>query len=178
MAYLYVGNCTLQKQIVCYRLDFDKHGNLDAEDKFRGHKQEEILPGRQIQLGGDLHKAQIISIIDQLEKNGMKRHDAVSKTTPFTVPYIYREDTPIPADAINRQRLINNGIHEKQGSERRQAAAVGVNKAVLDAASIAQPEFTTVEFEQLNQTDLGESRIEEGVKVTTAVDGRRGPKKR
>lgn len=178
MAYLYVGNCTLQKQIVCYRLDFDKHGNHDAEDKFRGHHQEEILPGRQIQLGGDLHKAQIISIIDQLEKNGMKRFDEVSKTTPHTVPYIYSEGAPIPPEAINRQRLINNGIHTKQGAERREAAAVGVNKAVLDAASIAQPEYTSVEFEQLSQTDLGEDRIEEGIKVTTAVDGRRGPKKR
>jgi hypothetical protein len=155
----------MQDQSVCYRLDFDKQGNFDPEDKYRSYRQEKILSGYQIPIGGDLHKAQLTSIIDQLKVNGMCKFDEVSKTKSFTVPYIYREDAEVPNEAIRRQRDINNGVHTKQGSDRRKAAAVGVSQAVLDASSIIAPKGVSIEFEQTKQSDMGERRIEEGVKV-------------
>lgn len=169
MAKLWIANCTLQDHIVCYRLDFDRHGNHDEADKFRAPHQEKILSGQQVPLGGDLHKAQVVSIIDQLEQYGLCKFDEVSRNKPFVVPYIYREEVMVPAEAVRRQRDINNGLHTKAGSERRKAAAVGVSKAVLEAATLIAPRETSVEFEQTQQSDLGEKRIEEGMKIPSAA---------
>jgi hypothetical protein len=165
MARLWIANCTMQDQTVCYRLDFDKNGNYDEQDKFRSYKQEKLPTKMQISIGGDLHKAQMISIIDQLTKNGLTKFDEVSRSKPFTVPYIYREDQRVPDEAVRRQRDINNGVYEKQGAQRRANAAVGVNKAVLDAANLIAPKLTEVEFEQVAQSEMGEKRIEEGYRV-------------
>jgi len=175
---LYVANCTLQDQIVCYRLDFDKNGQLDEADRFRSHRQEKIPSGGVVAIGGDLHRAQAISIIDQLSKVGLTKHDEVSRNKPFVVPYIYREDQPPTREAIRRQRDINNGVYAKQGTARRQAAAVGVSQAVLDAASLIAPKQTSVEFEQVAQSDLGEKRIEEGVIVRPDGKGAKPGQKR
>lgn len=178
MAKLWIGNCTMQDQIVCYRLDFNKEGQFDLEDKHRGYRQEKILSGYQIALGGDLNKAQITSIIDQLKLNGMCKFDEVSRSKRFVVPYIYREDAMVPTEAIRRQKDINNGVQTLDGKNRRQAAAVGVSQAVLDAASLVAPNNTRVEFEQTSQSDFGEKRIEEGVHVDLSAKGPGGSKKK
>lgn len=175
MAKIWIGNCTMQDQVVCYRLDFDKDGNYDPEDKFRSYRQEKVRSGYQIALGGDLNKEQITSIIDQLKTYGLCKFDEVSKSKTFVVPYIYREDAQVPNEAIRRQRDINNGVHQKDGTSRRQAAAVGVSQAVLDAATLTAPRAATVEFEQTTQSDLGEHRIEEGIKVDMSQN-QKGPK--
>ena len=165
MPKLFIANCTKQAQNVYYRFDFDKEGNHDDADKFRAPRMEPIPSGEQRAIGGELHKAQLISIVDQLGHYGLCRFDEVSKTKDFTVPFIYSEDLPIPAAAIRRQYDINQGVLVVQGGKRRAAAAIAVNKTVVEHASISQPKLTSVEFEQQNQSEAGESRIEEGFNV-------------
>ena len=64
---LYIANPTQQKQVIAYRIDYDAAGNLkDTNRRFQPATQQEIQPGRQIQLGGDMHKNQIEDIISTL----------------------------------------------------------------------------------------------------------------
>lgn len=172
---LYIANVSRQTHVVCYRLDYDKTGALlDTNRRFQPARQQDIPPGRQVQIGGDLHEAQLNQIVEQLEPYGLIHADDVGRHRNVPTPYIYSRDRPVPAEAMRKVQGANSEILIEQGKERRAKAAVASNEIVQQAVShqfaqvgIEEPpaDRTTVTFEQLEQSDQGEKRVEEGYKV-------------
>ena len=176
---LYVANTTKQNQELFYRLDFTQQGQ--PEIKFRPANKVVIPPGKQMPVGGHkrLHVMQIESIVQQLAKHGLI---GVIDVQQFYAKarYVFNVDKPVPAAIIDRLMNQNDGILIVEGAHRRKQAAVVVNDQVT---KMVQAEFeqrgipkaaeqdVDVEFEQLEQSEMGESRIEEGIKVRGDAPG-------
>lgn len=181
---LYVANPTDQSQLICYRIDFDADGKQkDTNRRFQPARQQEIKPGTQAQLGGDMHKAQIDDIVGQLRVYGMVYVSEVGKVGATKIPYIYNVDAHVPADVMRRVQFHNKGVMTEDGRDRRARAAVATNELVqhtvqnqfLEQGIPTQPADTTlVSFEQEEQTEHGEKKIEEGYEVVP--EGKRGPR--
>ena len=101
---LYIANPTKQTQVVCYRLDYGNDGALkDTNRQFQPARQQEIPPGRQVQLGSDLHIKQIEDIVDQLKVYGLVgvvdvprlRAADFDNLRAGIVPYVFNIDAPI-----------------------------------------------------------------------------------
>jgi hypothetical protein len=175
MSRLYIANVSTQRQVVCYRLDYGKDGELkDVNRKFEPAKQQDIEPGRQVQIGGDFHMSQITDIVDQLGKYGLIATADVPRLDRRVHPYIYNIDRPVPRDAMEKVRANNLASLVVQGQERRKKAAVATNDIVQTtvASQFAQSgieaepsDRTEVSFEQEEQTEAGEKRVEEGFRV-------------
>ena len=174
---MYIANVTKQTQVVCYRLDFDKDGDLkDTNRRFSPYRQQDIPPGRQVQLGGDMHMNQIQEIQDQLTPYGLvAAKDAKSGSLgQRVVPLVFNVDVAVPAEVMRRVQAFNSGILIEQGRERRAKAAVASHQLITDTVSQqfmaqnipAEPEGpVTVGFEQMEQSELGEKPIAEGYRV-------------
>lgn len=181
---LYVANCTRQNWQVQYRLDFNLQGEREPNARFQPAKQQDIPPGRQVQLGGDMHITQIEAIVEQLAKFGLKGvvdvpglRTASKRFTPAdigTTPLIFNIDKPIPAEVMRQVQHVNSTILIEQGRMRRQRAAVAVNdlvqtKVANEFMAAGVDELPTdkidVGYEQLEQSEAGESKIEEGYRV-------------
>jgi len=171
---LYVANCTKHRQKVYYRLDFNMEGQ-PASQAGKLPKSQDIEPGRQIVLGGDLHKSQIVSIVDQLNKFRAAGTVDVPRLKD-QAPYVFDIDRAVPAATIRRVIEHNGTILLTAGKERRQKAAIVVNRIVeqrmneeLIAKQIEPPEMNglDVEYEQEDQSDAGEKMIAEGIHVRT-----------
>lgn len=174
MSRLYIANVSEQTQVVCYRLDYNKKGDPEVMRQFQPAKQQDIPPRRQVQIGGDFHMNQITDIVDQLEKYGLTAVVDVPRLGRKVVPYIYSIDKPVPADVMRKVRDNNRGIMAEQGHQRRLKAAVATNEIVQQAVASefaakgidAEPaDKTDVTFEQIEQSEAGEPRIEQGVHV-------------
>lgn len=178
---LFVANPTPQRQLIYYRLDFDREGNpKDTNRRFQPAFQQEIAPGTQAQLGPDLHKNQVDDIIRQLEVYGIV-HASVVKDTRRRIAYIFNVDAPVPADVMRRAQFHNNNVLVEDGRVRRAKAAVASNNLIqetvhnqfLEHGIPAQPaDSTAVSFEQEEQTEMQEKRIEEGYEIVP--EGKRG----
>jgi hypothetical protein len=181
---LYVANPTAQKQLICYRVDHDNNGNLkDTNRRFSGASQQEIGPGLQAQLGSDMHENQVADVIEQLARYGMVDVSDVSSLPARKVPYICSKGKPVPASVMERVKFHNENVLTSAGAERRKAAAVASNAIVQNTVHNqfaaeripAEPADTTiVTIEQLEQSEAGEKRIEEGYEITP--EGKRGPR--
>lgn len=171
MARLFVANCTRQNKQVFYRLDFNEQGQKIARND--PAKSQTIPAGRQINLGGDLHITQIETIIDQLKAYGMVGASEV-RGLKKPAPYIFNVDKAIKPDEIRMVMAVNNSHLIAQGRDRRRKAAIVANDMVtkvvgdqfMNAGINKDPaQDFEVEFEQLEQSDAGERRIEEGYKI-------------
>lgn len=203
---LYIANPTSQNQRICYRLDFNADGQIDPRRTNQAAKQQDIPPGRQVMVHSDgLHISQIDEIVGQLQRYGMvgvadvpglktsvKRFDPKSLAV---TPLIFNVEKPVPPDVMRTVQDVNKRVYVGQGKERRARAAVAVNSIVEQTinhesaaagAEIGPVDSIDVAFEQLDQSEAGEARIEEGYKVSQTaalpVDsgrgGRGGNKKR
>ena len=182
---LYVANCTQQNMVVFYRTEFDREGNqIDQRGKLP--RQQGIPPGRQEVVGGDLQKDSIDAIIGQLEVYGLVAEKDVASLAK-TAPMIFNVDQPVKPRSIELARETNKMILFAQGRDRRERAAVIVNDLVQNQISAdmaargseqaaGQTDPLEVEFEQLDQSELGESRIEEGYRVDPKAAAPRGAK--
>jgi len=178
---LYIANPTQQKQVICYRLDYDKNGNLkDTNRRFSPATQQEILPGRQIQLGGDMHENQIKDIVRQLEPYGLIHVSHVPSVGRVKVPYVF-DFQPVSADVMRRVQFHNDAALTDDGRIRRASAAVASNDMVQQAVQTQfvqygiddkPAESTVVAFEQQEQTEREEKVIQEGYEIVP--EGKRG----
>lgn len=191
MSRLYIANVTKQIQVVCYRLDYGKDGELlDEVRRFRPASQQDIPPGRQVQIGSDFHINQITDIVDQLKRYGLVSVEDV-KNGRFgrkVAPYVFNIDLPVPADVLRRVKAQNDQLHIDDGRARRQKAAVATSDLVqntvahqfAEAGIDAEPsKQQSVAFEQEEQTEAGEKTIAEGYRIDktapVAPEPRRGP---
>lgn len=173
MSRLFVANCTRQVQEVYYRLDFNADGAPEPNARFQPAKRQTIPPGRQIVLGGDLHIKQIEDIVDQLAKYGAVGTLDVPRLKKVA-PYVCNVDKSVPVDVIRNVMTVNAGVLTQQGRDRRKKAAIAVDDTV---ANVVNSQFAEagipkeadqsveVEFEQEEQSEAGEKRVEEGYRI-------------
>ena len=196
MARLYIANPTRQRQIVCYRLDFDNEGNpKDTNRKFQPHHQQEIEPGRQIQLGRDFHPNQISEIVEQLAVFGLIGEVDVPKLRAAdfdnlragVVPFVFNIDRPVSSENMRKVMAHNANILIQDGRERRKKAAIASSATIQQTvenqfAAAGFPdtpsERQTIAFEQEEQSEAGEPRVEEGYKVDKNAPVKPKPPKR
>jgi len=171
MPKLYIANCTKHDQIVFFRLDFDQEGKSVTQIG-KMPKQQDIPRGRQRQIGGDQPMPTIDSIVEQLRPFGLIGVADVARMTKMAA-YVFDVDRPVSAEVMRRVHAFNDGVAVMAGKVRRQQAAVAVNDQVQKlvdqlaaAANVPLPEpldtgKPAVEFEQIEQSENGEKRIEE-----------------
>lgn len=178
---LYIANCTRQNQELYYRLDLDDEGA--RETQFRPANKQPIAPGRQVLVGGKAFlMTQVESIIKQLSVHGMIAVMEVPRARN-KAPYVFNIEKPVPESIIRDVMDINAGVLTVDGQVRRKQAAVAVNDLVSStineqfaAHGIPKEAKQTVdvEFEQLEQSEAGERRIEEGYRVREGAPEKRG----
>jgi hypothetical protein len=174
MAKLYISNVSRQEQIVCYRLDYGKDGELkDTNRRFEPAKQQPIPPGRQVMIGGDMHMRQIEDIVEQLKPYGLiGALDAPRQHRVATL--VFNIVNPVPTKVMESVRDTNAELQTAEGIERRKKAAVATNEMVQSAVASQflekgipdEPaDKTIITFEQQEQSDAGEKTIAEGYRV-------------
>lgn len=178
---LFIANATRQQQIICYRLDFNQPGQ---QQNFKAAAQRQIAPGQQVKVEADTID-QIQAVCEQLGNYGMRAVNEIPRATDV-VPLIFNVGAPVKKAAIVEVMEHNSRIKIMEGKIRRQRAAVASNETVVKAVAselanqqlppeaIPETVETAVDFEQLEQSDAGESRIEEGVIVSEAAPPSRG----
>ena len=128
---------------------------------------------------------QITDICEQLEVYGLVAANDVSRLGRKVAPYVFNIDYPVPAETMRKVRDSNESSQVQQGRERRQKAAIATNEIVQQTVSNQflengiedEPsDRVSVAFEQEEQTEAGEKRIEEGYKVSSTAPIAPAPK--
>lgn len=158
MSRIWVANTTMQEAVFCYRLDFVDFG---ATRK---------MPFRQVPIpSGGQHPIEVnVGNIDELVQQLSKLGAIEAKELPrvrHVVPYVYSVDKQVSPHIIRDVHAHNTGLKIVDGGVRRERAAIGAAQAVMMKTGTEIPEIT-VEMEQLDQSENGESRIEAGYVVT------------
>lgn len=181
---LYIANCTRQNMNLQYRMDYNTAGERESLSQFRPARQQDIPPGRQVQIGSDMHMNQIEDIVQQLVKYGLQGEvDVPNLKTSFKkldprsnkpTPMVFNIDRAVRAETIRHVMDLNAGILRAQGQVRRQQAAIATNELVQHkvANELAQngidqqpTDRIDITFEQLEQSEAGEPMIAEGYKI-------------
>ena len=167
---IYVANCTTQIQQINYRLDFQTSGGESPLAAMRAPRRQDIPPGRQAPIGGDLTQEQVDSIVKQISAFGALRVGDVSRSGR-KIHLVYDIDKPVPDKIIRSVNEYSKDVLSHEGELRRKHAAIVANDIVTNAVaeqlaitSVADdvaPRDFRVEVEQLD----GENRIEEGFRV-------------
>lgn len=174
MARIYIANCTNQHRQIAYRLDYtvDPHGNR-VNTGLLPYKTENIPPGRQLPIGGDLPGDALEEIVKQLTPYGlvamleMKRAQVRGPT-----PMVFNIDKPVPRAVMDDAQHHNAGILSVAGKARREAAAIASNQALADTVAgqgfpdVKEPGKFEVEFEQTNRDDnYADANLIDGLRV-------------
>ncbi len=93
------------------------------------HRRQQIPPGGQIQISGDLNPIQVDSIVEQHRIYGMVRVSEVDRTKPF-VGLCYELDKPIRLEKIANIIEHNRGVLVKRGEEIRRDAALSTGAQI------------------------------------------------
>lgn len=151
---LFIANCTRQTQRIYYRLDFNQDGvRMDQSGVMARH--QDVPAGRQEPIGGDLHKSQIDSIVDQLRVYGLAGVIDVEGLN-WRAPYVFNVDAPVPQSVIEKVYFANQGILLIEGRARREAAAIAASELVVGTDKV------TIGLEQVTESELGGEQIAEG----------------
>lgn len=168
MARLYIANCSNQRQIIMYRLDYEPDGTATQLRRFQQAKASPpIMPGQQIVLHGDLDiETQIPHVITQLEVFGLRAEKDIGRLAGKT-PYLYNINQAVKEHSIRAAMAHNAGVLARDGLDRRKAAAIAAN-TVLEDTALKALEPRPQGFEtSVEQQDLvtDESRLEEGYRI-------------
>lgn len=156
---LYVGNCTKQKQRIYYRLDFAPDGSQTQNPKFNPPRHQDIPPGRQLPLGGELQIHQIEAIVSQLNTYGMVGASEVGQLKKYA-PYVFDVDKPVSARVLQAVIDVNDRVKSEEGSQRRKKAAIAANQNLV--AQIAEENFRVAQDNlTMNEKPLFEVGIEQ-----------------
>lgn len=164
---LFIAVCVRQKQRIFYRLDFTSTGQ-PAPQQGTLPKHQDIDPGAQVPIGGDLHETQAESIIKQLTVFGLQPAEEVNRLRGLT-PYIYSKGKPVSKAQIEKAFNHNQGILARDGRQRREAAAIAAGSAI-------ESEEVKISIEQVTESELGGKQVAEGYTVDKNADvkGARG----
>lgn len=179
---LYVANCSQQNQIVYFRRNFSAKGS--PVQTFTPPTQREIAPGHQVKILAGEPMDTVDSVTEQLRPYGLIGVTDIPRAKDV-VPYIFNVDRPVTKTQIMQVMDHNTRVKIMDGKVRRQKAAVASNDLVtntvanelarqgLPPESMPDTAGTTVEFEQLEQSEAGEKRIEEGIHVRADAPNQR-----
>ena len=163
---LYVANCTSQKQIVMYRLDFDEAGKRTGKPT-PARRSPPIPPGQQIKLLRDMPMDANDLVVSQLAKYGLRGEGEIGRLPRQTVPLIFNVGQPVRARSIEIVHQHNKGVLNQDGKARREAAAIAA------AANVESPQVET-SIEEIEEADVDRDpeakRIEEGYRMVQSID--------
>lgn len=174
---LYVANLTLHRQDIHYRLDFVDDKGPSRRGAAPPPRKQSIEKGRQVCIGGDLHISQVEDIVSQLSRYGMiGEADLPQLRGKRYVPYVYNLDKHVSVAAMRAVAAHNKGVKLDEGADRREKAALAANEALVSKIMDEEPPKFEVEFEQLDVSELDESRIEAGFRIDHSAKPKPGPK--
>jgi hypothetical protein len=173
MGSLYIANVSRQRQVICYRLDINKNGEVDDRMRNRAALQQTIESGKQAVVGGDLHPNQMAQIIEQLSDYGMVGKVDVPNNLRGAVSLVFNMDAPVPRNTMMAAVQHNSGVKIDEGAQRRARAAIAAHEA-LQSKIDDTPKTFDVEFEQEEVSELDEKSIAQGFHVVEA-EGPKGP---
>lgn len=169
MPFLYLANCTKQREIVYYRLDIKNNGAENDLRRFQPARSTPIIsPGRQVAIENrDLHPDQITSIVEQLTAYGMVEQLEIGRLPRAVVPYVFNVGAPVQAETIRVVDAHNTGVLRGEGHQRREAAAIAAQGALQSEASTINIPNATFEatIEQEDAPENDEKRVEEGYRI-------------
>ncbi len=170
MAKFFIANCSQQRQIISYRLDYEPNGLPNELRRFvKASETPPIPPGGQIALHGGRELdivTQIPHLITQLERIGLTAEKDIGRIEIVTV-YVYNIDQPVKETSIREVMEFNAGVRAREGANRRRAAAIAANNVLETNAAQAilpQPETFETSVEQIDLV-TDESRLEEGYRL-------------
>lgn len=175
---LYIANCTKQNREIHFRLDFNPPAGVQRD--FIPPTKRDVKPGQQVKIRDiSIDQAEIIRA--QLEPYGLLSVKEVQSAGNAVVPIIFNVDKAVKPDEIRIVMDHNDRVQIFKGRERRKKAAMSVNELVADAVVKSLTEQhqplpdeiggLDVEFEQVDQSEAGERRIEEGYRVSQNAPG-------
>lgn len=178
---LYVVNCTPQRQLFCYRLDFVPPGQKADKGDQRGFKRVEFRRGQQLPVGPDLELEQLKPLIRQLEKLGaVAEADIPNRLKNIVHPFVWNIGQKVNPNKAQQVVEHNRRIMLGIGQDRRKLAAVAGNEAIsnmlqmnIGANPTQQVEVAIEQMTAPEEGDLG-SRVDEGYRVMPQ-DGRGPP---
>lgn len=171
MGYLHILNVSPQRQVICYRLDVNRKGEVDDRLKNRAASQQAIESGKQAVIGGDLHPNQIHQIIEQLTPYGLVGVVDVPNNLHGVVPYVFQLDAPVPRHIGMAVVQHNISVKLGEGAVRRERAAIAANEALKNVIDTT-PQVFDVEFEQEEVSELDEKAIAQGFHVVEKPESR------
>lgn len=179
MTYLYVANVTRQNMAVYYRTDFMDDGSAGRRLRAPPARHQNIPPGKQIPLGGDMPFETVKDIVEQLNRYNMVGEVDVSKLRDRRgfVPLVFNIDKPVSEKALRAVVAHNSGVKVDEGKDRRKKAAIAASSALVEQVA-EQPPLFEVEIEQLDVSEADEKRIEEGFRVSPSAPGPKSPSSR
>jgi hypothetical protein len=173
MGSLYIANVSRQRQVIFYRLETNRKGEVDDRLRLRAATQQVIESGKQAPVGGDLHPNQMSEIIEQLTTYGMVGVVDVPNQLQGVVPLIFNIDAPVPRHIMMKVVQHNSGAKVEEGALRRERAAIATNEALKNNVDNV-PQAFDVEFEQEEVSEMDEKSIAQGFHVVEKPE--EGPK--
>lgn len=169
---LYVTNCTPQRQLFCYRLDFVPPGQKADKGDQQAFKRVEFRRGQQLPVGPDLPAEQLSPLIAQLEKFGaIAELDVPNRLRNEVHPFVWNLGTSVKRNKAQEVVKHNRRVLQGLGVERRKLAAVAGNEAIGKVVELNvglnPTQHVEVAIEQMSapgEGDLG-SRLDEGYRV-------------
>ena len=181
---LYIANVTNQTKGVQYRDSWNVPGGGRAP--FRAPRTVNIPPGRQLPVGGDSDLPTIEEVVRQLTPYGMVAVTDMKRLgRKQRVTLIFNTDGPVPKPVMEAAKAHNRGILTTEGKDRRTAAAVAANEALIgqvaalnetrdgDHNQVNTPREVDTEFEQMDEIEgADDPHVEQGIKVVNDGSGR------
>jgi hypothetical protein len=176
MSKLYVANATTQNQAFSYRVP-DEHptGGL----VYSKNRTQEIPPGRQIAISGDLSSAQIDAIIEQHRKYGLLKVDEIGRQSTH-IHIVASVDRPISASRLEEVMKNNLVILKERGKQMRKLAAIQTHEET--AGNMNDPDAPTLvkmelEVEELRErfSNVVEAPLEEHIRVSNTLSPGQSP---
>ena len=157
---LYVANCTHQNRLFTFRLI----------EQGKGYSSQPIPMGRQEQIGGDLNRPQLDSIVDQHKHYGMRHVEDLAGIT-YPVPLIYSVDKPVSAKVMEEVVNHNRDLLRKQGSMLRRDAAIATSHGMREySPQAAETMSMSIEEEKTGTMDHGgDQPLSEGFRISREV---------
>lgn len=135
---LYVVNITHQQRELFFR--------PDANGERKPANKVVLLPGRQVQVGGDLPNTEAADfIINQIERLGGRSVAEKNRLPGFVVPYAMSLDRPVPAKLIHELHAHNKKQLTLKGEMTRRKAAIGVDAILSEHIDRLRETSTAVE---------------------------------
>jgi hypothetical protein len=173
---LHFRNCTAQRLILNFRMDYKPEGREARIEDRRNYKKIMLAPWDKGFV--PLDAAQMTNVIDQMiHAGGVLETDVPNGLGDHPYSFIMNVDREVTMSA--REALVqhNRAVKTDEGAERRKQAGLAANNSLIKSLveqgvpeDIATPRETTIEYEGEEERE-GQTRLAHGVTVKNRADG-------